>query len=288
MGESRGVDEWSTRIVVEQQQQEIFGDEVHRPTVPSDPERRPSVIPAVLTLRGAPPYTATVRAYEQVLERIEQDLLSGLVDVGGRLPPERALSERYGVSRASVREAIKVLEAMGVIRTNVGSGPDAGAVVIADPAAPIGAALRWHLASRHLPVADLVATRVLIESWAVAAAADGRGEGLDEARELLQHMGDPDLDADGFLELDTRFHVLLARAAGNAVVTAIMQAMRVGVRAYVTAGVQRLDSWREMADRLHAEHTAILAAVDRGDGPAAAAAVSAHITGFYTATGVGT
>lgn len=219
--------------------------------------------------------------------RIEQDLLSGLVDVGGRLPPERALSERYGVSRASVREAIKVLEAMGVIRTNVGSGPDAGAVVIADPAAPIGAALRWHLASRHLPVADLVATRVLIESWAVAAAADGGGAGLEEARELLRHMADPDLEADGFLELDTRFHVVLAQAGGNAVVTAIMQAMRLGVRAYVRAGVQRLGSWPAMADRLHAEHTAILAAVDRGDGVAAAAAVSAHIIGFYADTGVG-
>lgn len=228
-----------------------------------------------------------MRAYEQVLERIEQDLLAGLVDVGGRLPPERALSERYGVSRASVREAIKVLEAMGVIRTNVGSGPDAGAVVIADPAAPIGAALRWHLASRHLPVADLVATRVLIESWAVVEAAGDRGPGLQEARELLQHMGDPAIDVDAFLELDTRFHVLLARAAGNAVVTAIMQAMRVGVRAYVTAGVQRLDSWPAMADRLHAEHTAILAAVDRGDGVAAAAHVAAHITGFYADTGVG-
>ncbi len=104
----------------------------------------------------------TPRSYQLVLSRIESDLAAGVVEVGGRLPGERVLAERYGVSRPSVREAIRVLEAMGLIRTAAGSGPEAGAVLISDPAAPIGAALRWHLTSRHLPVADIVGARVKI------------------------------------------------------------------------------------------------------------------------------
>jgi GntR family transcriptional repressor for pyruvate dehydrogenase complex len=181
-----------------------------------------------------------------------------------------------------------VLEAMGVIRTNVGSGPGAGAVVIADPAAPIGSALRWHLASRHLPVADLVGTRVLIESWAVQAAAGNAGaEQLAGATELLRAMENPGLTAEQFLELDTQFHVALAEAAGNGVITAIMQAMRHGIQAYVTEAVSALTDWPAMAERLRAEHAQVLAAVVDGDGPAAGRAVTAHINGFYADTGVG-
>jgi len=229
-----------------------------------------------------------VRAYQQVLARIEQDLLAGLIDVGGRLPSERALAERYSVSRASVREAIKVLEAMGVIRTNVGSGPDAGAVVISEPSAPIGAALRWHLASRHLPAGDLVDARVLIESWAVrSAAGNPHAPELSMARELLQAMEDPRLVAEQFLDLDTRFHVALADAAGNSVISTIMAAMRRGVQSYVTAAVDRLADWPAMAERLRREHSQVLDAVERGDGCSAQRAITAHITDFYTDTGVG-
>lgn len=229
-----------------------------------------------------------MRAYQQVLARIEQDLLDGLIDVGGRLPSERALAERYGVSRASVREAIKVLEAMGIIRTNVGSGPDAGAVVISDPSAPIGAALRWHLASRHLPADDLVDARVLIESWAVRSAGDNpQSPKLSVARELLQAMEDSELVAEQFLDLDIRFHVALADAAGNSVISTIMAAMRRGVQTYVTEAVHRLADWPTMADRLRREHARVLDAVERGDGGSAQRAITAHITDFYTDTGVG-
>jgi len=64
-----------------------------------------------------------------------------------------------------------VLEAMGVVRTAVGSGPDSGAIVVADPATSIGVALRLHLATKFLPIEDVVQMRVLLESWALREAA---------------------------------------------------------------------------------------------------------------------
>lgn len=242
------------------------------------------------------------RSYQTVLDRIEADLAAGRIAVGGRLPGERALAEEYGVSRASVREAIRVLEAMGLIRTAAGSGPEAGAVLIAEPAAPIGAALRWHLTSRALPVADIVRTRVLIESSSVreastsarAGRASGAGHpqsraGLDltPARALLLQMDNLELDADDFLTLDTRFHVMLAELAGNAVIAAIMAAMRGSIEGYVTAAVDGLADWPAMAVLLRREHAGILEAVADGEPDLAAALVVAHIEGFYRATGVG-
>src|SRR5947208_4801920 len=107
---------------------------------------------------------------DAVLRHVEAELAAGRIRVGDRLPGERALATQLGISRASVREGIRVLDAMGVIRTAVGSGPDAGAVVVADTAAGITSALRLHLASNTLPVADVVRTRVLLETWAAGEA----------------------------------------------------------------------------------------------------------------------
>ena len=107
-----------------------------------------------------------MKNYELVLHRVEADLAAGRLRIGGRLPGERVLAEQLGISRPSVREAVRVLEAMGVVRTATGSGPEAGAVIVAEPVSPLTAVLRLHLATNHLPMGDVVQTRVLLESWA--------------------------------------------------------------------------------------------------------------------------
>lgn len=227
------------------------------------------------------------KSYQVVLAGIEADLRAGRLSVGQKLTGERALAERFAVSRSSVREAVRILEALGVVRTGVGSGPDAGATITAEPASPIAAALTWHLASRHLPVSDIVGARLLIERWAVREAADGADPvALAPAVRLVDQMDDETLDAAAFLALDTRFHVSLAEAAGNVVIAAVMSAMRTAIEAYVTAAVGRIDDWPAMARRLTAEHRDLLTAVTDGRGADAEAAVCAHITGFYRATGL--
>lgn len=99
------------------------------------------------------------KAYSIIVQSLERKLRSGELTVGDRLPSERALAESFGISRASVREAIRVLEAMGLVRSGVGSGPSAGAAVVSEPSAALGWGLRMHLASKFLPVSDVVATR---------------------------------------------------------------------------------------------------------------------------------
>ncbi|MFI6094352.1 FadR/GntR family transcriptional regulator [Lentzea sp. NPDC051213] len=228
-----------------------------------------------------------MRTRERVLAWIEAELAAGRLELGDRLPGERVLAEQLGVSRPSVREAVRVLEALGVVRTGTGSGPTAGAVLIADAAAGIGVALRLHVASRAVPVPDVVALRVLVESWGVReAAAHADPDRLAAAAALLDRMDFPALDADEFLELDTEFHALLTATAGNELITAVMSGVRGAVRSYVREGAAALADWPAMAARLRSEHRDILTAVRNGQSDAAEQAVRAHIEGFYRDSGV--
>ena len=228
-----------------------------------------------------------MRTHQLVLSWIEDQLSAGRLAVGGRLPAERSLAEQLKVSRTSVREAIRILEAMGVVRAGVGSGPEAGTVVISDPTAALGSALRLHVATQHLPVADIVETRVLLESWAAAKARHDAPE-LGEAAALLEAMDSPEgLAVNEFLALDVRFHLALANAAGNAVVSAMMGSLREAIQEYAADLTANLPDWEATASRLRTEHHAILAAVRKGDGALAAELVAAHIEGYYQEAGLG-
>jgi len=226
-----------------------------------------------------------MRTHQLVLHWIETELSAGSLAVGGRLPAERSLAEQLKVSRTSVREAIRVLEAMGVVRAGVGSGPEAGTVVISDPAAALGSALRLHVATRHLPVADIVETRVLLESWAAAKAVPDAPV-LDEAAALLEAMAAEGLPANEFLALDVRFHLALADAAGNAVVSAMMGSLRESIQGYAADLTANLPDWDATSCRLRTEHGDILAAIRAGDGGTAARLVASHIEGFYQEAGL--
>lgn len=225
------------------------------------------------------------KTYEVVLSAIEARLRSGDLSVGDRLPSERALAEEFGISRTSVREAIRVLDAMGLVRSGVGSGPAAGAVVISEPSAALGWGLRMHLASRFLPVADMVSTRVLLESDAAAAAAAWSGERaeavLDRAGSILDELDNPGLPDERFHELDARFHVMLSELGGNVVVGTILESLRQATVGYVQEGVRGLPDWPAVRARLQAQHRDILAAVRGHDADAASRAVAEHIRWFH-------
>ena len=230
-------------------------------------------------------YYCLMKTHQLVLTWIETELSEGRLAVGGRLPAERSLAGQLQVSRTSVREAIRILEAMGVVRAGVGSGPEAGTVVISDPTAALGSALRLHVATQHLPVADIVETRVLLESWAVSHAKPGSPE-LAGAARLLEKMDADVVDVDEFLALDVRFHLALADAAGNAVVSAMMGSLRESITGYASRLTGNLPDWDATAARLRAEHHDILAAVQNHDGERAAKLVAAHIEGYYKEAGL--
>ncbi|MEE1621912.1 FadR/GntR family transcriptional regulator [Zafaria sp. J156] len=235
------------------------------------------------------PKAPAPRAYEAVLNSIEEELRSGEIKLGDQLPGERALAERHGLSRASVRDAIRILDVLGVVRTSTGSGPNAGAVVISRPAAGIAAALRLHVATRQLSVAEIVQTRIMLETGAAEAAVidpddDAAREVLGEAAELLARMDDPALNRLEFHALDARFHVLLSSLAGNAVVEAMMESLRLAISDYVAGSVRSDEAWEPLARVLRGHHHAILDAVAAGEGARASRLLGEHIEWFYAET----
>ena len=112
------------------------------------------------------------RAWELVLSHIETQLVEGRLQPGDHLPPERALAGELDVGRSSVREAVRVLEVMGLIRTQTGSGPNSGAIIVARPNGGMQALMRLQVAASGFPVADVVRTRLLLETAVVAELAD--------------------------------------------------------------------------------------------------------------------
>ena len=104
-----------------------------------------------------------VRTYELVLQRIEAQIVSGALRAGERLPPERELADLLGVSRPAVREALRVLEAQGAVRSQVGQGPGSGTIIDRVPSDALTRLLRLHVSLGSFPLSDVIETRVTLE-----------------------------------------------------------------------------------------------------------------------------
>ena len=225
------------------------------------------------------------RAWEIVLQHIEADLLAGRLGPGDHLPAERTLAGELGVGRSSVREALRVLEVLGLIRTQTGSGPQSGAIIVARPSGGMSSLMRLQLAAQGFDVRDVVKTRLVLEAAVVTELASAPAADVGPAVELLDAM-----DARGhlteaeFLTLDAAFHLALAEASGNLVIAAMMAGLRHSVESYVLAGVPNLPSWAETSNRLQHEHRGIVAAIEARDAELARSRVHEHITGYYAET----
>lgn len=227
-------------------------------------------------------------AYEVVLNAIEEKLRSGELSIGDRLPSERAMAAEFNLSRASVRDAIRILDVLGLIRSSTGSGPNSGTIIISEPVAGLAAALRLHVASRGLSVKEIVRTRIILETGAAREAliddSPETVEKLTQAQELLKKMDDPALDRNVFHDLDTQFHVLLSSLSRNAVVEAMMESVRLSVRDYVAKSIPTDDVWQPIATELRHQHHGILEAFEENRLEEAALLLREHIEWFYGTT----
>jgi GntR family transcriptional repressor for pyruvate dehydrogenase complex len=147
-------------------------------------------------------FAEVVRApvYMQVADQLRAAILDGRLAGGDELPTERELAESFGASRASVREALRALQAQGLV---IGGTAPARAVVAGphDPAARD--ALVALLRADRVPLEDLVEFRCLVEAAALRRAAEhADGERLAEAREALEVMRDPAVSIETFDEAD--------------------------------------------------------------------------------------
>lgn len=227
---------------------------------------------------------ARTSTHELVIDAIEDQILTGALVVGDLLPPERELAARLQVSRAGVREAIRVLEAHGVLRSEVGSGRGAGTFVASMPSAALERFLRLHVALSNFRLQDVIETRILLERSSASLAAERADAAqLAELERLLAVMDDPTVSREDFNDADTAFHVAIAHAGGNALFSDMTSAIRASLRAPILAAFTEVPDWEGMVGMLREQHRGILGAIAEGRSEDAAELTSAHIRAAWDA-----
>ncbi|MBQ9594183.1 MAG: FadR family transcriptional regulator [Lachnospiraceae bacterium] len=195
---------------------------------------------------------------DQVIEQLKTMILTGQLSPGDKLPPERDLAASFGVSRASVREAIHSLSTMGILEARVGDG-----TYICDGSQSALNQLSWAVFLSGGGDAQLKEARRVIEpAIAQIAAEKAAPQDIARLKKILKQMeaslGDPAAAA----EADFAFHVELSRIAGNE----ILQGILVGLQWMLRAQIQR--QLREDPSKdivCYNEHRDILKAIEAGD-----------------------
>ncbi len=217
------------------------------------------------------------RAFETVLAHLEEQILAGRLTVGDRLPPERELAAQLGVSRPAVREAIRTLEAQGVLASRVGSGAQAGTHVINQRSQALRRLLRLQVTLAQFPPDEVAVTRTSLERAAAGLACTaGSDEDIAELRSLADEM-DRTEDRGHFNELDTRFHVTIAQMGGNNLLADLTQAVRESLRAPILEAEQRSEDWEGLRTQLRRDHRGVVDAIAARDKALAQDRIEAHI-----------
>lgn len=168
----------------------------------------------------------TPRIFEVIGDQIREQVRSGALRPGDKLPPERALATQFGASRNAVREALRSLEHAGLIELQ--KGAHGGAFLTNGDPAAVAQSMQDLMHLGGLTLADVTEARLLIESVVVTAAvahateADlDRLEANIDAVERLTRVRDLDAKAD----LNIEFHAVLAECTGNPVLIMIMRTL---------------------------------------------------------------
>ena len=160
------------------------------------------------------PVTRQSRLSAQVAEQIQNLILQNKLQVGDRLPAERELTENFQVSRTVIREAIRILEAKGLLVSMGGNGTFVRGVNSKDVADSLG--MYFSTVGDAITHADLMEVRYLFEIQIAKLAAERiTPDGIQRLEENLEGMRETMHDADKFAQYDLEFHLELARATNN-------------------------------------------------------------------------
>ena len=222
----------------------------------------------------------TKRASEAIFEQIRDLIARGELKPGDRLPSERNMIEMFQRSRPTIREALRMLERAGYIRTVPGSN---GAVVLPPNDKNLENSLADALSIGHISLDQLAEYRTASETVTAGWAALRRTEDDIRAMErLLERMEGSLDDYEQSVSLDPDFHGLIARAAKNTVSVIFNRTFSRLNQGYMIDRLAKLAPAEqlEMTQRVHQMHETIFNAIKRGDAEGASAAMRLHLMAF--------
>ena len=223
--------------------------------------------------------------HRKILRWLENELFEGNIQLGQDLPSDSEIARAIGVGRSRTREALRTLEDMDLVQLYNGRGKEILVHLSDEPASAASAALRLHMSSSRYPTRDLVQTRILLESWAIARI-DPKTASFAEMDEVLAQMEDFDLSIRDFLELLLTFHHQVMRCAGNELLVGLLASVRQPSFESMLSLVGRMPLWSSAVERLRAESRAIAEALKAGDSATARAMVIGQLRGMYADAGI--
>jgi len=227
---------------------------------PADPARRGIEIAPI----------KSTRIYEEIVRQVKQMIAEGRLKSGDRLPPERDLAEKFVVSRTSVREALRVLESLGLIEIRAGEGTFVRGVSVESLIEP----LALVMAAQREAIGELFEARRVLEP-AIAALAAGRAtpEEIHEMERILEDQAKEIAAGKTGLAQDAAFHTAIGTAAHNRAITRIAHA----IMDLLTQSREESLNTPGRPTRSHQDHRRILQAIARRNATVARQAMLDHL-----------
>ena len=224
--------------------------------------------------------TSHNRVFQDLVDQIQTAILEGRLKPGDKLPPQRALMEMFATSRASIREALRVLEQKGLIEVKL--GVQGGAVVTTANIDPVAEVLTLLMHQKQVSLEHLEEFRLCVEGEVTALAARSAGPGdiarlqhiLEQARDCL---GSDRPDAKTFIMVDIRLHVALAEISGNPVFVAVVKMVHETILGYYERYTFRHPA---VLQENYEDLQHIVAAVEKGDPDMARRLAREHVRRF--------
>lgn len=208
---------------------------------------------------------------DYVVEQLKERIISGAYKSGDQLPPEGALCELFGVSRITVREALKKLNMMGLVEIKQGKGTFVKTVDLGMFMKPLFQLIDFE----EINVEAIYTTREYIEGGTAYLAASVRSEfELAVLKNILQSIRQciAEQDIVKLYEFDRAFHTEIAKAAHNPIMLSILQTLE----EIDTACVKRFDKYLVTLENCYKEHYDIYKAIEAQDPEGARQAMIQH------------
>ena len=213
------------------------------------------------------------KIYEEIVEQLKEMISTGELKPGDKLPSEREMAESLGVSRASVREALTALEAIGILDIRPGEGTFVQQTSIAETFWP----LFLVLAVEKNPGSQLMEVRRVLETESAALAAQrATEEQMANIADILEQMKSSATTTEA-VAFDLKFHYAIAEAATNSILLRLMNTVADLMHHTFREDRENLYAAKGRGLKVINEHQAILDAIRNGDAETARVKMLEHI-----------
>lgn len=212
------------------------------------------------------------KIYESIIDSIKSDIIAGKLCTGEKLPPERELAKQFGVSRTSIREALRTLEILGVIESIQGSGN----FITGNFEKSLTESMSMMFLLQHIDNRQISQLREALETKAALLAVENINEKqIERLEEIIKEMS-VTTDEDKNVALDRELHYTIAAASNNIIIMQILNILSELISLYIKERRKEILSNSRNLSRLQIIHEDIVSGIKNRDTHATYQAITTH------------